>query len=88
MTRKDVLLLVATVATFYNFAAYLFRYDGDFTVSAVVAFLALGGVFYLDHRENERRRMAALVSWSHPLDLTDWDCPEDAVYDEHLREVD
>lgn len=23
---------------------------------------------------------------SHPLDLTDWDCPEDAVYDEHLRE--
>jgi ammonia channel protein AmtB len=72
---KLLLLIVAAWASVYATAAFLLDYSGYLVVSSVVAFLALGGVFYLDHRDAERRRMAAHAVW---LDFDD----------EHLREVD
>lgn len=45
-----VLFVVAFLATVYATASYLTGFAGDFTVSAVVAVLALGGVFGLQER--------------------------------------
>jgi hypothetical protein len=77
---KLVLLIVASWATIWASASYFLRYDGDFTASATIAFLALGGIFYLDHRTDERARAA------HARD--DWRGIEDEYEIEYLREVD
>jgi hypothetical protein len=77
---KLVLLVIASWATVWASASYFLRYDGDFTVSATIAFLALGGIFYLDHRTDERARAA------HARD--DWRGIEDEYEIEYLREVD
>jgi hypothetical protein len=77
---KLVLLIVAAWATIWASASYFLRYDGDFTVSATIAFLALGGIFYLDHRTDERARAA------HARD--DWRGIEDEYEIESLREID
>jgi hypothetical protein len=77
---KATFLLIAAAATLYSSASYFLRYDGDFTVSATIAFLALGGIFYLDHRTDERARAA------HARD--DWRGIEDEYEIESLREID
>jgi hypothetical protein len=77
---KLVLLVIASWATVWASASYFLRYDGDFTVSATIAFLALGGIFYLDHRTDERARAA------HARD--DWRGIEDEYETEALREID
>jgi hypothetical protein len=77
---KLVLLIVASWATIWASASYFLRYDGDFTVSATIAFLALGGIFYLDHRTDERARAA------HARDT--WRGIEDEYEIEALREID
>ena len=55
MTRP-ALLLLAAISTIYATASFLTGFDADFTVSALLAALCLGGVFSLDYREAERRR--------------------------------
>jgi hypothetical protein len=69
---KLILIIVASWATIYAAAAFFLGFEADFKVSFVLAILALGGVFYLDHRAAERERIAhAREVW-----LNDWDIDE------------
>jgi hypothetical protein len=58
---RAILLVLAALATLYASAAFVCRFDADFEVSAVLAALCLGGVFWLDHLKAERRRYRAEV---------------------------
>jgi hypothetical protein len=73
---KLFLLIVAAWASIA--AATGFFLDQDATASFVIAILCLAGFFWLDYRAAQRARADR---WEHPIDLSDWDCPEDAAYD-------
>jgi hypothetical protein len=77
---KLVLLIIASWSTIWASAAYALAFDADFKVAFGIAVLALGGIFYLDHRTDERARAA------HARD--DWRGIEDEYETEALREID
>ena len=55
---KFLCILVALSATVYSVIALFTGLSSDSTVSIIVAILALGGVFLIDHLDYERQRRA------------------------------
>lgn len=53
----SVCLFVAGIATLYATASFFAGFDGDFTIAAITAVLALGCVFICDHLAHERERL-------------------------------
>jgi hypothetical protein len=67
-------LIIAAVATMYATASFLTGFDGDFTVSAIVAFVALGAVFAIEHIECERIAQEREAVWRRRIDeLSPWE---------------
>jgi G:T-mismatch repair DNA endonuclease (very short patch repair protein) len=92
MKPQLLLLILAFDATIWAAAAFLLNFDGDFVVAAIVALLSLGGVFWLDHTQAERARMAhgRDAVWRRRIEEMDpWERDEyNDLVDEYLREMD
>jgi hypothetical protein len=73
---RPFLLIVAAWASIATVTAFFL--DQNAVAPFVIAVLCLAGFFWLDYRAAQRARADR---WEHPIDLSDWDCPEDAVYD-------